>query len=127
MEPASKEHHGNGPTSVQRQTTEKSYELKKQKQSKQNEINKINKNWTKLFVIHGKKRASLLTCTIKASFAKRKCSSLFAFVFGDKRLKKLVSRWSCEFHAGGFGYLLCHNKGHFCHEHRQCDIGKCSR
>lgn len=38
---------------------------------------KRNRNWTQLFVIHEKKRASLLTCTIKASFAKRKCSSLF--------------------------------------------------
>lgn len=86
--------------------------------------NKKKQSGTKLFVIHGKKRASLLTCTIKASFAKRKYSSLF---WGDKRLRERVWDGRCECHEGGFGYLVCHNKGHFCHEHRQCDIGKCSR
>lgn len=101
----------------------KDHRVKETKQNKKT-TNKKKQTGTKLFVIHGKKRASLLTCTIKASFAKRKCSSLF---LGDKRLRERVLDRCREFHEGGFGYLVCHNKGHFCHKHRQCDIGKCSR
>lgn len=113
------------PTSVQQHTIEDSSELKtKNKIKKIKRPTKRNKPATKLFVIHGKKTASLLTCTIKASFAKRECTSLF---LGDKRLRERVIDRRCEFHEGGFGYLVCHNKGHFCHEHRQCDIGKCLR
>lgn len=71
-----------------------------------------------------KKSTSLLTCTIKASFAKRKCRSLF---LGGQKVERACFDGCREFHEGGFGYLVCHNKGHFCHKHRQCDIGKCSR
>lgn len=100
-----------------------------------------------LFVIHGLVGggaegerfggvgASLLTYTIKASFAKRKCSSLFCFALffwvggGDKRLRGCVfdGRCECFFHKSGFGYRVCHNKGHFCHPDRHCDIGICCR
>lgn len=69
----------------------------------------------------------LLTLTIKASFAKKKWCALFAIVLGDKRLRKRDLNQSCEHREGGFGYLVCHNKGHFCHKHRQCDIRKVLR
>lgn len=81
----------------ERAATHYSYELKKQNKQKETKLHQtLCYSW--------EKRASLLTCTIKASFAKRMCSPLFAFVFGDKRLKKRVSDRSCEFLEGGFGY-----------------------
>lgn len=78
--------HGNSTTSVQQHTIEESCELKTQKEIQQT---KRNKNWTKRFVIHGKKRASLLTYTIKASFAKRKCRSLF---LGGQKVERACFR-----------------------------------
>lgn len=74
----------------------------------------------------GKREQSLLTCTIKASFARRKCSSLF---LGGQKVERAREFEEKGTHEGGFAYRIgpCHNKGHFCHERRHCDSEKWRR
>ena len=79
-----RERHGNSPTSVQQHTIEESRESKKQKQH-----TKRNKLGPKSLLFMRKRRASLLTCTIKASFAKKKWRSLF---LGGQKVENVCSR-----------------------------------
>lgn len=78
-------HHGNRPTSVQHYTIEKGGLRKNCKKKKE-------QSWMKVFFLFMGKIAILLTCTVKASFAKKRCSSLF---LRNKRLGVCVLEWNC--------------------------------
>lgn len=85
-----REQHGNSPTTVQQHALEKSSELKTQNKTKKKQNNKQKEtNWDQTLCYSWEKRAGLLTCTIKASFAKRKSSSLF---LGGQKVERVCFR-----------------------------------
>lgn len=71
------------------------------------------------FNIHCEKSlVNLLTAQLRHHLSKE--VTVFC-ILRDKRLRRV------QFSLLLFAHLDGCNKGHFCHEQRQCDIGKCLR